>query len=304
MTNKCELEEIARNTLAAYTEAHRSFLGENLMEGIKGLIDPSALRRARDAIKSLSQPLPQFPFVGLQDISRAMSREMATISKAIQTAIPQALLQTIEQMARRHEKTDREFAAIITRAKWPMVWHIPARATDEIVLEYNKGTLPWNRFRAELDKLLVAYHDEKLIKEIVSDWHDIGFVKRRTMILRDAVDAHIKGLYTLSIPVFLISIEGLIADALGIGRQIKTKRLKRSLECRKYGQRKSRMHKAGMRYVRHRIYQSWFRGDPIPDQPNRHAILHGQDTAYPDEVMSLKAVLAVDNVIRHFSSVG
>ena len=185
-----------------------------------------------------------------------------------------------------------------------MVWHIPARATDEIVLEYNKGTLPWNGFRAELDKLIVAYHDEKLIKEIVSDWHDDGFVKRRTMILRDAVEAHIKGLYTLSIPVFLVSIEGLIADALGISQQIETKRLKRSLECRKTEQRKSRMHKAGMRYVRHRIYQPWFRGDPIPDQLNRHAILHCQDTAYPDEVMSLKAVLAVDNVIRHFSSVG
>jgi hypothetical protein len=129
----------------------------------------------------------------------------------------------------------------------------------------------------------------------------------RTAILADAFAAHREGRYALSIPVMLAQADGIGREILGVPRQFfspkkRSDALKDRLAAfelfgRSYtpwgvfadmlGQldRKVSLEEDTDQRDARRLTDDWF--GPL----NRHGVLHGLDTDYPNEANSLRCVL-------------
>jgi hypothetical protein len=98
---------------------------------------------------------------------------------------------------------------MLTRLRWPLPGHIGSKWLDDVADSYLAGILT---DQDVVDVLLDKYmkhglHDVRLA------WRQDALIADRLPILLDALEAHEQQRYTLSVPVFLAQLEGLIATA-------------------------------------------------------------------------------------------
>jgi hypothetical protein len=161
-------------------------------------------------------------------------------------------------------------------------------------------------------------NDWELLQREIDSWWRLPYLSDRRSIITDAVIAHKKGLYTLSIPALLPFVDGLALDisfALPVADKVELK----SLEKPKSGRGVEHVRKIAQLYhqsetewvkktfgdwqdslwsglveqaITARVYQSF---EPsakrFPSVLNRHAILHGRIADYPSESNSLRVFL-------------
>jgi len=155
-------------------------------------------------------------------------------------------------------------------------------------------------------------HDASRLREMVSGWTGNPSLGRHQRIIQDAVEAHVAGKYTLSIPTLLPIVERLLTALHGAPARsgklpgIATEHIQSSYS--------DFMREAGKDAVLHYItgtglYGSvpaeYFTVDAFPgwlalqglterDVVNRHAILHGVQVDYAGKENSLRVFLLID----------
>lgn len=143
----------------------------------------------------------------------------------------------------------------------------------------------------EFKSSLIEYHkNADNVEETISELLESDVIKPREEMLRDAFEAHLKGKFTLSIPVFLSQLEGVFWDygsKVGIvkGQMVK---LKDGKEVRLHSFEKL-LDKSEVGEI-YKKFSEWY---VSKQSQKRNDILHGRSIDYADELDSCHLILAL-----------
>ncbi|MBE9508140.1 MAG: hypothetical protein IMY86_08825, partial [Chloroflexi bacterium] len=143
------------------------------------------------------------------------------------------------------------------------------------------------------------------LREMVSSWEGNPHFEDRMPIMSDALQAHINGRFTLSVPTLLPHVEGITSNILGMSVSHGTGSQVRGLLEREFPEYFSSASKDILiEFVTNVVYTGTdfnnfaadlqSRGLVETDFLNRHAILHGVHVNYANEGLSLRAFLLLD----------
>jgi len=157
---------------------------------------------------------------------------------------------------------------------------------------------------SRLMSALLRENEWKVIKDLKKRWQGHTFIDpRRLAIIFDAVDAHVEGKYTLSIPTLLPQIEFFVKEVLAKKNEAFEELKPSKVPSGTYIQI---MHIHAARYFYANIlFMSIGYREKLEDEEkkfvektNRHLTLHGENPDYPDEGFSTKLILYLDKVFR------
>ncbi len=153
----------------------------------------------------------------------------------------------------------------------------------------------------------------EILKHTVAGWNRLEYFSPRMQIFNDALDAHIAGKWTLSIPALLPHIEGIAGEILrdsGLpitkdviivrnGSKTVPSSVFRSSPTLEASSIRYVLIASLLDYLERILYVSVSFEDPkirILSKLNRHAILHGYNLSYATRLNSLRCFLALDSL--------
>jgi hypothetical protein len=135
-------------------------------------------------------------------------------------------------------------------------------------------------------------NDAALLVAMSEAWLSIPYLCDREQIIRDAVDAHKQGKFTLSIPALMPLAEGLAAEVRGDISTRAVQKLAAEWKSREAEVWAQEFYEA----VEQVIYKFYLFGkDPAP-YLNRHGILHGRVVHYATAANSTRVFLLIDAI--------
>ena len=248
------------------------------------------------------------------EVRRQLERQMEPVRRAMRAAEPyqrklreltqrlQPFVLAMQQIERQWRPRLVEIAEGVRRFEEFHAGLLSRHGEEEIALPpfLNSFSLPdvWQLFSDPSKPALQVYQEyfkqEPNAEALLSDWESSGIYARRMPILRDAVKAHVEGRHTLSIPVLLAQIEGILCHRLGVDGHGKMKGKLATM----FGRGSGDEHDAGEQLVARIITEEVFRStktERTGRYPNRHRVLHGHWVDYhQDEFASLRCILLLD----------
>lgn len=195
------------------------------------------------------------------------------------------IAQALKVLDRRHDRLE----TLLTRLKWPFPGHLGSKWLDDVADSYLGGVLT----DQDVTELFLNAYRKHGLHDVRSRWQQDPLIATRLPILLDALRAHEEERYTLSVPVLLAQLEGLVAAAKRhTGRFTRTTLVDYLEPIRTQG---SRFQRTTARFVVETLWSGFFHGAPVPAL-SRHAILHGADVQYGTGGNSLRAILYFDNI--------
>jgi hypothetical protein len=203
-----------------------------------------------------------------------------------------AFTEELQKEIAEHEKLEAEAFEVLKNGGWlGMERHLtgPQVRSVHLIAQRNGESAAHDALRHYFGK-----NNWALIAEIIEQWLDVPYLKRREQVIRDSLAAHRAGQYTLSIPALLPLAEGLSAEIVGsaAGKQNVVKAVARQWKARE----QEIWTELYSDVVVHVIYKHYdFAKDPAP-YLNRNGILHGRVADYGTDINSLRVFLLVDCV--------
>ncbi len=148
----------------------------------------------------------------------------------------------------------------------------------------------------QIDKEIEAFFTESKINHIKNDWKNSDLDSVIIKILSQALDAHLRGEYALTVSALAPLWEGLIHRKTHV-----TSRQKSKLTNQQFMELVSENDYNeifGDYYVKFIMQQCDGVDDIVEGVPNRHSIAHGWYNKYPSKKVSLNAILLTDFIIR------
>lgn len=198
-------------------------------------------------------------------------------------------MMTMEQVLRVLEYRHDRLKSMLTDLGWPLPGHLGAAWLDDVADLYHAGRLT----DEDVTDAFLSKYREHGLKDIRRDWEKDRLIASRLPILLDALTAHEEARYTLSVPVLLAQLEGLVAAAKRHKGRFTRRTLVEYLEPIK--DKGSRFQKIAARLAVETLWSDFYHGESIP-KLSRHAILHGADVHYGTAGNSLRAILYFDNI--------
>lgn len=124
---------------------------------------------------------------------------------------------------------------------------------------------------------------------------ELEIYKKRNVIIKDALEAHFNGKYTLSVPVFFTQLEGILRD---YGNIPDNDNVKPTIPVDKWNERMAFFVKDQAEYFNSFI-TNLFKGSGDSSEFNRNPILHGTNINYNTEKNSMVLFLTILE-IRNF----
>ncbi len=174
--------------------------------------------------------MDNFPLEKMIQNNKQLQEELSKVSEILKPAFEisaeiskniKPILEAISQLSEPLEQISRTFS----------LYFIPFQKRQRVVKAFQECNLWLAPSMIELcDKITELYYDGKKeiipdiilsyyqenewnkLKNTVSHWEQNSFFQPRMFILYDALEAHINGKYTLSIPTLLPHIEGIALD--------------------------------------------------------------------------------------------
>jgi len=143
---------------------------------------------------------------GLDDIARRMSADLAAVALSIQQTTSLGVFDDLRQLMHAHEDVAEAFKA----AGWPIAPSMPFELRERVVVMHKQGKTRY------ISRTIIGYYqrdNHQHLIETVESWDPHPLFIPRMHILRDALlQAHCRGLYTLSVPALIPQVEGLLND--------------------------------------------------------------------------------------------
>lgn len=285
-----------------------AYQGQQFQESLSPITDTVAARLAE---------IGRTITIQNQQFQEALS-QIASITIPQYTELNRSLLrldQLIERQLTEAREASRLLGGPITEAGF---W-IPPSAPGGLLRELKSLTAEGNTTPYDVRSAIVVYYeadDFYALKAMVSGWSRNTYFHDRMHIIEDALDAHMAGKYTLSIPTLLPLVEGILTSIIGprsrsegMGRWVNDafeNMLGTFLrEVCKDAVIAYITGYAIYRFVEHNTpeeYPKWLENNGLESKQTlqRHAILHGWQTDYDSKENSLRAFFMLD-VLAHLA---
>lgn len=227
--------------------------------------------------------------VAIDELAKPVREALGKITPEQWTALANIAKTGIEEYQRRLDEEEAHVVGILVSNGW-LGLEKRFNITDirkMLTIHDNGGDAAVNKFILDF----FQGSDFGLLKTMTDSWMNIPYLEERRHVLSDALDAHKKGLYTLTIPSLLPFAEGLSSEILGQGQKYSVNAVTalamqiRDAEIR--GQLFSEI-------VCETFYKSYKFGKQDAPYLNRHGILHGRTSEYATEANSLRVFLFLD----------
>lgn len=264
----------------------------------------SAIQKAMPDMSALTKAmLPNAAMIGA--IQKAIE-PTANVHKAIEKLIKPIFDPTFIEKIRKHqEESDQRTTELRDTLKAHKIFLTPFLAEntyDTVLIQEIKsyGNDAWKYFDDQ-------FSQEETIAQLKDFWNKNPIYKPRMKVLGRALDAHLAKDYVVSIPLFLMQMDGIIIDIYP-GLKTMAARKNQIAATKPAPDTSTKMIPVFQEImgetvisdvVCHEMFQTWFPGDPLTRNtyPNRHQILHGGDLSYADEpYSSLRCLLIVDGL--------
>lgn len=216
------------------------------------------------------------------------------------------------------EETDssaKRIAPIMAEAK---IWYSPSMTLEPIkrlneLLENGRSSPD-----DVIESFVGCFEEDNWseLQRIVTSWEDNPYFNPRMQLIMDALDAHVNGKYTLSIPLLLAQAEGIASDILNVPAGESTKLMKQVLDLDHHDFIREISRDVLLRYIlspsgfgrtqgdsqefTSHNFADWLNSYGVSEEQaiNRHGILHGVQLNYGSKMNSLRAFFLLDTL--HF----
>ncbi|HDX9526618.1 TPA: hypothetical protein ROX84_001793 [Bacillus thuringiensis] len=229
---------------------------------------------------------------------------VGAIGQRIQTALNAFdyydKLSDLREMAQRHEEATLKFKTIMVELGFPPHDFMRINITGRIIQMYEEKGTEYTRRFIERFMCMFVYNKEILI-EMRNSWQQAEWLEKRLPIISTAVEGHLNGYYTLTVPTILAQMEGILVEgilkleAVAPDEQIKFRHQKSFLGQFLLGDKGSFSFDEQIEeFYLNTVLVNFDRGKEVESDLSRHAILHGEDVNYGTKVNSLKCILIFD----------
>ena len=239
-----------------------------------------------------------------------MSQQMKQTTVAVQ-AFMVDISKRIDEMLKAAKIEAEKVAPYLSQAN---LWIPPSIPSLEL-LHRLKAAISVSEPTPEIiTETFFKYFEEdqwNVLREIVGSWETHPYFKNRMPILRDALEAHIEGKYTLTVPTLLTQVEGVASSILKKTAGHTVDIMKNVVKNIDYGEFLQAALKdilidfitslAGYATIKPEYFTPEkfsellkAKGQLESQVMNRHAILHGVQINYASKENSLRAFLLLD----------
>lgn len=231
-----------------------------------------------------------------QEIIRPITKYVEEMRKQFTSS---QLFKDLPEIIKRIEEFKGEFEQykkITIMLGFPPHMDLLPKEISEIVRAYNT----YGKEKAEkvTYNIYIGYYNYEKIKNLSTKWYHMDILKNRKQILRQAVYAHFKENYYLSIPIVFSQLEGIIANTFKHKGKMHQNDYINYLG--KILNDNKNMSFDGLinNFYATIVLASFNHNEPIKSVLSRHAIMHGADTKYGTKINSIKALLLFDYIIN------
>ena len=207
---------------------------------------------------------------------------------------------------------DEEVNSVAPLLEAANLWFTPSMSVELII--QLKNLLNKNAIIAQdVEQIFIQYYgvdNWNNLRLMVASWKESDLFLSRMQIIEDAMEAHVNGKYTLSIPTLLPQVEGVLSSITGESaghpnQMFKDTILNKYPDYFYYISKNILLRLATSPMLYGGITSEFFTPEKYPDwvikkgqledRPlNRHAILHGIQINYSSKENSLRAFLLLD----------
>lgn len=239
-------------------------------------------------------------FQGLDEVLKRYTADFAAVALAVQNIASFGAFRQFFEITQAEKTTVEAFRA----AGWPIAPSMPRELRMRVVQLHRQG-----KSRYASQSILGYYRRNNFenLYSMVSSWEGHYLFQSRMHIVRDAVDAHVDGKYTLSVPALLPLVEGCLTDyvrsntlpaRLGKIRDVYTAAIGDPMD---YGLAEWAIVQTLLYQLQMNIYdftdfESELERVASRRKANRHTILHGITPKYDKESHSLRVLLLLDAI--------
>lgn len=264
------------------------------MEKTIQLLNSNVSRLFADSLKSVAKNFGAA-------LSQGISSPALEWIRSIDVTPMRTILETLrldEDIVKRYREFNDAYLLAMYECKWfPYAgWVADFSLTSEVfnILSTSRGVSA--RREKRMDKAILSYYTPQEVKDIKRSWKNSDLEPYIKKMLGQAIDAHLRGEFILTIACLSTLWEGLIHRRLGItGR---------------YGQKKTKEDFAKL--IEENNFKPIFADfydnlivsqcdtpeDMIDGVPNRNGVSHSKHKKYPNRKASLNAILLTDFIIR------
>ncbi|MBW1939412.1 MAG: hypothetical protein JRI67_11760 [Deltaproteobacteria bacterium] len=274
-------------------------------------IDVSSWARAlsvSDSIVRLVQPVfevqdalaeqVQKMLHGFDDTMRRISANLAAATISVEQTISLGVFDNLIQLIQARQDAVEAFKA----AGWPIAPSMPSDLIERVVAMHKQGKTQY------ISRTIIGHYQRnshQYLIETVESWKSHPLFAPRMHILNDALQAHCRGMYTLSVPALVPQIEGVLNDyVLTNGLVAKFGKIQQVYEAAigdvdEYGLSKWVIASTLLYQLQTNTYvftdfEIELKKSVNTRQVTRHTVSHGVALKYDRPIHSLKAFLLLD----------
>ena len=291
---------VSREVIQAVESAHR--IHRDAARAYASALGPKAFERARALAVGLEHDREHLlrlmgPIDVVAQHARRFEEQRRSLERVLGTAADyERMVRRIRELVigplqawRELDEKEERLASILASRGWVISPSLPVAATDALLKVYDEDGLD------ALEQTLLAHYDSKTIAELLRDCYDRPSFASRRHLFEPALDAHRRGEYVLSVPIWLMQVDGIVFEELAIDdvfSKIRAKKRRRQLE-RELGGKDDASHLlTGLLDVLEAAGES--ARQPTVDDVRRHLVLHGIDVGYGTERNSIQGVLMLE----------
>lgn len=278
-------------------------LGEHIRKRLQD-VNPGALAMSNIDLANIFSPILDSYQAQFSEFKSAFTPLIAEVQASIMNSLS-SLSTWYEEFKRQLDDLDAaspEIKPIFLQAGFwivpSMSWGIISRVKEL----HDAGELDPQSL-SELIRNEYRKNDHFILRNAIHKWFDNPLFARRKHIISDALEAHVNGKYSLSIPALLAQIEGIGCDLANVKHGKPKKTLSSVAEKIDPALIPSISKDVLIAYITTMAYEHTDKlaedGVPFDSILQRHAILHGMTYTYATEENSLRAFFLLDS----FSSI-
>lgn len=185
-------------------------------------------------------------------------------------------------------------------AKWfpEVVFEMPSADGFVKFLEVINHTRKSKSRIKQIDKVILAYYDDKYVENQKKSWRKLGLPEYMMRIFHQAVQAFHRKEYAITVIVLSTFWEGIINNKKGIadGSHVRTNVTKENFK--ELVEEDGSHEVISSFYNEYIMYQFNGKEDLIDDVPGRHGVAHGAYNGYPSRKAALNAILFTDFLLK------
>ncbi len=201
------------------------------------------------------------------------------------------------ELLERYARLDDAYLTAMYESKWfPYAgWTVDIGLFLEVsnIIATSRGAS--KRREKRIDKAIFTYYTQKEIKEIKRSWKNSDLDTHIKKILGQAIDAHLRGEYALTITCLATMWEGLIQKRANVTQRQSSRKTTQNLkELVKENEFEPVF---GDFYSQMIVNDCNTSDDVVEGVPNRNGVSHSKYKKYPNKKASLNAILLTDFII-------